>query len=407
MASIKVPYLVEKPGRRGPRYFWQPSKELRALGWRSERLRRPDGMAVTDAAEAVAIAQARNDELARWRAGQASPRRRDAKAGTLDAMIVAYKRSKAFLRLRPSTQRVYRQSLERISHWAGDMQAAALTPGLVQKFYDSMAEPAVRIEDGRRIAVPARLGLANGTIRVLRLLLEWGRRADMVADNAARRPGLRDGAAKGRLWSPAAVAAFVAAADRMGWHSVGTAVLLDEWIGQREGDVLALTRGIWHDGALHLTQSKTGAAVVLPIGMVQPLVARLEAELARGRVVPLAQPAAAPLLVCETTGRPWKGDHFRHTFSAIRAAAAAGFPADDDHPEPVAGCPELAGLWFMHLRHTAVTRLAEAKCPLPLIAAVTGHSLATVEAIVDRYLIRTAAMAREAFRLRLDMEGKG
>ena len=38
MAKLKVRYFTAKPGAQGPRYFWQPSGTLRALGWLPERL---------------------------------------------------------------------------------------------------------------------------------------------------------------------------------------------------------------------------------------------------------------------------------------------------------------------------------------------------------------------------------
>lgn len=121
------------------------------------------------------------------------------------------------------------------------------------------------------------------------------------------------------------------------------------------------------------------------------LVARLEAERARASMRAVT---ATTLLVCEATGQAWLEDRFRHEFSKIRAAAAAKARAEEADPLAT----ELEALWFMHLRHTAVTRLAEAGCELPMIAAVTGHSLGSVHQIVDRYLIRTGRLARAAFQ---------
>jgi hypothetical protein len=62
-------------------------------------------------------------------------------------------------------------------------------------------------------------------------------------------------------------------------------------------------------------------------------------------------------------------------------------------------------LTFMYLRHTAVTRQAEAECDATLIHAITGHSIVSVEAILRRYLVRTRKLARVAFQKRLDAEG--
>jgi len=374
----RIRYFVAK----GNRQYWQPSRILRALGWWPRRL-------PAERPAAVAMAEQLNAELDAWRGGgaEAPARRGHADPGSIAALVALYRRSEDFQRLRPSTRRRYLQCLEMIRGWAGDIPARGLSPGMVGEWHASLRRTAVT-RAGRRIVVetPEK---ANSAVRVLRLLLSFGRRHNVLADNPAARPALHFGARKGRLWTQAAVDAFVASADAMGWHSVGTAVLLDEWIGQREGDVLGLRRDVYRDGAVRLAQAKTGAEVVLPVGMVPRLVERLEAELARQASAKLT---ATTLLVCEATGRPWKSDHFRHVFAAIRARAAEI-------------CPDVAGLWFMHLRHTAVTRLAEANCELPLIASVTGHSLATVETIIDRYLIRTEAMARAAFQKRLEREG--
>jgi hypothetical protein len=45
------------------------------------------------------------------------------------------------------------------------------------------------------------------------------------------------------------------------------------------------------------------------------------------------------------------------------------------------------------LRGTAVTRLAEAGCTEAEIATITGHALASVHTILERYLARTDKLA--------------
>jgi integrase len=235
--------------------------------------------------------------------------------------------------------------------------------------------------------------MAAAEIRVLQALYSWGgRNGWRLADNSASRQKLRATAAKGKLWTPAAVAAFAAKADGKNWHSIGTAVILNAWIGQRMGDVIALPLNVYRDGSLGpFNQSKTGACVELPIDLVPALKERLAAQLARQaeagkkwKVTPTT------LLVCESTGRAWDPHHFRHVFAAIRAE-----------------CSEAEGLVFRTLRHSAVTWLAEAGCELPLIAGVTGHSLKTVEQIVDRHLIRTRRLAEATFKQRLQAESEG
>ncbi len=383
MAQLKIRYLVEKPGRAGPRFFWQPTKPLKTQGWHSRRL----AAGIHDPAKArtMAIEEAEtlNGELDAWRRGELPDRAAGPTPGTVAALIADYRLSRRYRRLRASTQRTYEWYLKVIEAWAGDAPATAITAPLVQKFYEAMLE-----------RTPTK---ANAAITHLRLLYNHGRRAGLLRDNPAERPGLEQRAPSGRVWSGAAIAAFVAAADAMGRHSVGTAVALNAWLGQRQGDILAMSRAAYRDGQIAITQRKTGAEVALPVDLVPRLRQRLEAELARQEQ---AKVTATTIIVSETTGRAYATDNFKHVFAEIRSAAV--------HTAETAGktalAVELASLWFMHLRHTAVTRLAEAGCELPWIAAITGHTLTTCQAILDRYMVRTSAMAEAAFRRRLEHE---
>jgi hypothetical protein len=379
MATIKIRYFVEKKGARGSRFFWQPSNELRGEGWRPQRL--PD-----DRNAAIAAAEDWNRRLDAWRAGDVQAgapqptkaKRAPARPGTIAAMRSEYERSDDFAELEDSTKRGYRQQLDTIEAWAGDELALAMTRTAVQARYKA-----------RRAATPS---MAAAEIRVLQAMFSWaGRNGWRLSENPAAKQKLRNTAKKGKLWAPEAVKAFAAKADEKGWHSIGTAVILDEWIGQRLGDVITLPLSVYRDGAIGpFDQSKTGAGVELPIGLVPHLAARLDAELERrAEAVKKWKVIPTTLLVCESTGRAWAADHLRHIVADIRAE-----------------CPEAAGLVLRYLRHTAVTRLAEAGCETPMIAGVTGHSLKTVEAIIDRYLIRTRRLAAQAFKARLKAESE-
>jgi integrase len=64
----------------------------------------------------------------------------------------------------------------------------------------------------------------------------------------------------------------------------------------------------------------------------------------------------------------------------------------------------MTDLTFMRLRHTAVTRLGEVGCNTGQISAITGHSQSTVQQLMNRYMVSTGEMARQAFQKRLDGE---
>jgi len=438
MATKKIRHLVERRGARGGvRYYWQPAAALAAEGWRPERL--PDALE-----SAIARAEALNADVDAWRRGEVAPnapapvkaRARKHPAGSVAALIQDYRASRWWSKLAPKTRGDYGWALDAIEAWAGDMPARAITPPAVQAFYEGQLR---RVEGtGRKRQVIETPAKAAAAVRVLRLLLGVGRRLGYLTSNPAERPGISLRRAREPvLWSPEAVRHMAEAADRLGWRSMGTAILLNEWIGQREGDVLRLPPWRVEADNLVIRQGKTGRLVSLPVHLVPHLVERLRAEAARrdaAKVVALPHAdARAYLLLHEGTGERWNEHTFRHVFSAVRAAAATGIELREQierdrsdlsdmsdlsragelaNPpaqltrftlEPMPACGDLR---FMELRHTAVTRLHEAGVDDNGIAGITGHTPASVRSILDRhYIVRTAKAAEGAFRKRLAAEG--
>lgn len=393
MARLNVPYLITKPGRGGRRkFFWQPSMALRAAGWPSQRLSDDEG-------QAVAEARRINDQVAAWRAGAgAAPDGTLAAApGTVAALIADYRASGEWAALRPKTRRAYGQNLDVLKAWSGAAPVAAITPLRCKKLYQAW-----------RARTPSK---AAALIVMGRILWKWAVSEDRAATNPfkevpVKRP--RPRRTESDLWSAAAIAAFVAAADEAGRHSIGTAVMVNAWIGQRQGDVLTVPRAVYKGGRLRFSQSKTGAGVDLPVDMVQELRARLAAELARQDARGVTGTA---LILDEDTGQPYSEDRFRHLLADIRAAAADTVAAeaatlnDPEHRKELAAlAAQLRALTFQLLRHTAVVRLAEAGVDNAGIASITGHSLQTVTQILEHYLIRTRKLARQAFAQRLAAE---
>lgn len=95
-----------------------------------------------------------------------------------------------------------------------------------------------------------------------------------------------------------------------------------------------------------------------------------------------------PLILTNTLGRPWTSDGFRTSWS--KACDRAG----------------ISGLTFHDLRGTAVVRLAIAGASVPQIAAVTGHSLKDVEAILDAHYLGRDIQLAEAAVLKLEARTK-
>lgn len=378
---MRIRFMIERDGR----LYWQPSTELRRQGWRIERL--PD-----DWAAAVARAQALNRQVDAWRAHErppaeaaeatvaVRPRPKLAPPGSVGALIVDYKASRWWQHLRPKTMREYGWALDAIIDWAGDLPARAITPAAVQAFHDALAR-----RGGK--ATPHR---AAAAVRVLRLLLQVGIRLGYLDHNPAARPGLTAAPRRRepQLWTAAELAHMVATADALGWHSIGTAMVVNAWVGQRVSDLLAAPP-IPAEGPWVIRQSKTGRQVALPARQVPAIVARLEAEAAR----PGAMASPTHLLVHDRTGRPWTIYTFDDVFAAVRARAAETMPS-------------CARLQFREMRHYAATRLHEAGVDDLGVAAITGHSAQTVRQVLERhYLVRTTRAAEIALARRVAAEG--
>lgn len=385
MARIKSRYLVAKRNSDGTmRWYWEPSLVLAAAGWPRVRLRRADGVPIADLGEAVTAAEVINAELDAWRAGKArgpdaAPGRNalgldpGVTPGSITYLVNLYKASPKYAKLAVSTKRGYDWCLRLIDQRWGEGPARALTPLAVQEFYTSMYD-----------AAPAK---ANAVIRVLRLLLEFGRRNNVVAANVAARPGLIGTAPRVRIWTDAEIAAMVAAANARQLPSIGVAVMLGLYTAQRRGDLLRLPRFHCLNGRIRLQQSKRRAQIDIK---QTPRLARCLDE-AEARIA-ARWPQAKTILVCELTGRPWHEDTFTHHFAEVREAAAQGAATTDTTAarEP---CPSIADAWFMDLRDTAITNLAAAGNTIPYICSISGHAEGSATQILRHYLALNSEMA--------------
>jgi integrase len=345
--------------------------------------------------------------------------------GLLAHAITEYKTSPKYQRVEPRTKKQYDWILGVIEDWGGACRMSALT-------YERVQEAAHRLEDAPR------------TQELFLSLL-----AMLIDRTAARRAGIGEIVANparavlseidrpeskgGWIWPTAAVVWMAKAAELLGRPSIATAILLNEWLAQRTGDLLALPRSAYRDGVLHIVQSKTGQYVPLPLDGVGALKARIEwqfAEEAKWKVRTLA--AAPTLLLCDTTHEPWKIDHFRHEFARVREAAGGQGDRRDLAKlaeaglDPIGGfvldavprrlwaamktggvglpCVKVEELRFGHLRHTGITRLREAGCSDEQIRAISGHSQPST--VYAHYLAVTIETAARAFKKRADFEGR-
>lgn len=428
MAKIKIRFFVARDRFGRPEHWWQPSSELRAEGWRPKKLS-------ADRAAAIEEAEAINARVDAWRRDRrvatlaigaepqaapapepqaasrprlvGTPAARVAKArpGSVAWLIDEYRKDELFRRCAPKTRLEYDKHLHTIRAWAGDEPAGSIRREDVRKLYRD-----------HKTRAPA---MAAALVRVGRRLWSVGTMlaGAGVTDNPWARLSIQGGGKAGLVWPREAVDWMVAAADALGASSVGTAIALNEWIGQRQGDVLRLP-ATFLERPPAIRQRKRGSVARLDVRDVPAVVARLNLQRARDEAAAAGRAGdtvtASTLLVDERTGRPWTGDAFRKRFAEIRAAAAEaadggvmaidwqrpGFDADD----PRAWRVSLTELQFAHLRHTAVVRLNEAQVDPLGIRTITGHSLRSVDQILETYAIATGATAKAALAKRLAHE---
>jgi hypothetical protein len=147
--------------------------------------------------------------------------------------------------------------------------------------------------------------------------------------------------------------ALVAAADAMDRASIGDALYLGLFTGQRQTDRLAMKDEGQVDGRRMFRQSKTGALV--PIKDAPALAARLAAAKARVAAIKLAiGTRPETIVVDETTGREYNEHTYRHVFADVRALAAR---IERARAGAVSiGCRQARSGHSGHVRHDAVPR---------------------------------------------------
>lgn len=249
-----------------------------------------------------------------------------------------------------------------------------------------------KVMDARGVAYAQRI------MKWLRFLLNEAVWEKKIASSPMEGMRVRRPAARQVVWFEDEVAAVIAQAERDGRPSLGLAFRLAYDLGQRQGDVLAMTREQYVNGEMLVRQGKTGAVVRVPAmpELVRALAAadaRLPCLLAEtsGAAADAVHPATrAPLrwVLSETTRQPYKQFNFIHL--AADLIEAAGFK----------------GKTFQDLRRSAVYRLALAGCTIPMISSITGHSYSRCEQILEVYLPRTTEMARLAVERVLAARGR-
>jgi integrase len=246
--------------------------------------------------------------------------------GSIDALVIAYYASSAFRNLRESTQKNRRLIIEAFRRQHGTKPVSGLTRMHI---------------DGIISAKRATPDAANSLLAVLRVLLGYAVDIGLIASNPTI--GLKAYKRRGdgfHAWSEGEAARF---RER---HPTGSKarLALELLLGtaQRRGDVVKLGRQHVQGDCIAVRQSKTGAALLIP--MHPNLIAELK----------LLPPTQMTFLV-KANGAPYLPGSFGAWFRT--KCNEAGLPQCSAHG----------------LRKLAATQLAHAGASASEIAAVTGH----------------------------------
>lgn len=398
----RIKGLVQRNIASGLAYYWEPSPAERGKKWKTLALGQDLGAAIDKA-------RARNAEVDAWRNSGARPAHVDryVKAQTFGAGLDRYEREKLAL-LSANSRRVDQTQINRLREWAGDKPIAWITRARVRVLRDALC-PGGPGTPGHGVAFKT---LAKG-----REIFRWfGDEGVFAGDNPFERFGLAKPAPRHQIWEPDARAIFARAAAIEDLPAIDFALELGCYYGQREADILGLTRTAWREitlrqlrmdtaiydalksdhgpdagrvMGLYVRQGKTKRWVGVPIeGAMRD---RIEAAIAAatGRSREAESIAAARIVARDAVGTPWQQRDFIDKFSIVRSRAIELARAEGN-PELA---ERLAGLQFRDARRTCVVILGEIGMDNEAIAAITGHSMETINQILEIYMPRTETMA--------------
>ena len=272
------------------------------------------------------------------------------KAGSISALIAAYYSAPEFQGLAASTQKTYRNVIERFRDKHGDKPVAAIERKHIKAIIGAMHETP---------------GAANSLLKRLRTLFRFALDIGMRHDDPTLR--VRGYRAKGdgfHTWTEDEIARFEAR------HAIGTKARLALGVmlytGQRRSDAVTMGRQHLAGDKISVRQQKTDARLKIP---VHPTL----------RLIIDATPLENLTFLVTAYGKPFTAAGFGNWFR--ERCDEAGLPQCAAHG----------------LRKAASRRLAESGCTNQQIKAITGHK---TDAEVARY---TAAanqvrLAEEAMR---------
>lgn len=281
-----------------------------------------------------------------------------------------YRNSEKFGELGDATKGEYGRMLRLVEVEFGTMPITALDDiGVLQDllgYQDRVAKSSGKRE-------------ADNRLSVISAMLTWARSRSFITSNHLKGFYRLHSADRSEIiWLPEHVMAFLERAA----IELQYALLIALNTALREADILRLNWSQYVDGFLMLRLGKTRRK-----GKPGRLV-RIPCTAALRRMLDTI-PRTSDLIIVTQSGKPFQKRYFCKKIREVMDAAGITSIRLEGHDTPVK-------LDFNDLRGTAITMLSEAGCTPQEIATITGHSLAYVQAILDRYFARTRGLAERA-----------
>lgn len=359
------------------RVFFQVPARLRPPGWLSLIPLPLDAPRTGDLNDLAEVGRIQADAK-RLYASLKGDRRQAAPVERRDmpTLIRSWQKTQRFKRLKPVTQRGYVYHAGLVEAWSASVKHPLVATMKLDKIERFLALYDDRPTTRRHIKI------------VLAMLLDHAVGLEWIDKNPTDTIKMAAPKSRTNIWEAEDVELYMFAAAVDGQTGLA-ALILTEWeIGQRLTDA-RLFRGIrdakggiraaeydFKSRAFRFWQSKTQSYVTIPVS------ARL------GDMLEATWDADSLYLFRDmATGKPFAGQRLSHEFERIRDLV-------------VAAHGKSRRLVLRALRHSCVVQLARAECTVPQIAAITGHSVASVEQILSVYLPRDNEVAWAAQRKR-------
>ncbi len=402
LAASAIKGLTVKPGARGFLWYWEPNRAEKAAGWNPIKFG-------DDKRAAITGSEARNAEIAAWRRGE------DPEAGGMEgeartlvrpttkthAQFQTIRehadryRTQYLVHKSPGHQRTAGSNLKLICDVFGDLLPSDILPHHITNWTDSLRGRGAYTHLGRKVSDTT----AHNRLRTFRALLTWIKNPHEKFSQPAGR---------NQIWEADDRAAFIAAANNLGYPLMALAMKLAFYTGQRTEDLLQFTEAQLvpmnhildaQDRAVFTVRQGPDKGKVMgwllvqgkskhrdsPVSMHIPfepeLLAEVRAALARNRAVDRA--ATPPrllthVLVNETPGQPgglpWLYRHFNRRWNEIK-----------DHAIEKTGRTHMDELVWHDLRRSRVVELKRQGYSHDRIATLTGHEPGSVDAIMKVY----------------------